>query len=568
MNAKKFVSITLLTLIEIFWLASAKNESSFVLKIAKEEMQRNMKELSKESLPPYFIGYEIIDAKETRIESSFGKTLQFTDNKTRTLDVDLRVGDYSFDNTHILRDQGFSFLIGGAASNAIPLENDPLALKSAIWKATDMSYKAAASKYEKLIANKAVKVKEDDTTADFSKERPYKYLEIGKEAKIDKEAWKSKLNEATKIFADYDWIYDCDAFFVYKTETKYIVNSEGTEIQTFGTYSRIFISARTKTEDGMSLPLYKSFFAFDPKNLPSLERLKSAAKDLIAKLDKLRKAKTLETTYSGPAILSGEAAGVFFHEIFGHRIEGQRFKNPDDAQTFKGSVGKKVLSDNLDVVSDPSLKFLRGVPLSGYYKFDDQGVKARRVQIVKNGTLKNFLMSRKPIEGFPHSNGHGRKAPGYPAFSRQSNLIVQAKKTVPFEELKNKLRKLCKEKNLEFGLLFDVVQGGFTFTGRTLPNSFNVSPLLVYKVYADGRPDEVVRGVNLIGTPLATFSNIIAAADDIGVFNGICGAESGGVPVSACSPSLLVSKIEVQQKPKSQDRLPILPPPNKKRASD
>ena len=83
----------------------------------------------------------------------------------------------------------------------------------------------------------------------------------------------------------------------------------------------------------------------------------------------------------------------------------------------------------------------------------------------------------------------------------------------------------------------------------------------MYKIFADGRPDELVRGVDLIGTPLTTFNNIVAAADDLGIFNGVCGAESGGVPVSASAPSILVSAIEVQKKQKSQAKPPLLSDP-------
>ena len=224
-------------------------------------------------------------------------------------------------------------------------------------------------------------------------------------------------------------------------------------------------------------------------------------------------------------------------------------------------MNKSVLPDFIDVVFDPTIKTMRGNELSGYYVYDDEGVKAQKVDVVTGGIFKNYLMSRAPNENCDKSNGHGRREEGYDAVSRQSNLLVIAQKTMPVTELKDKLREECKKQNLEYGLYFVKVQGGFTFTGRTIPNSFNVLPLLVYKVFTDGRPDEIVRGVDLIGTPLTTFSSIFAAGDDLGVFNGTCGAESGGVPVSAVSPSLLVQKIEVQKKSKSQAKLPILPAP-------
>ncbi|MFW5701977.1 MAG: metallopeptidase TldD-related protein, partial [Bacteroidota bacterium] len=288
---------------------------------------------------------------------------------------------------------------------------------------------------------------------------------------------------------------------------------------------------------------------------------------LINTLNELRKA-PLITNYSGPAILSGEAAGVFFHEIFGHRVEGHREKDPNSSQTFKNSIGEDILPSFIDVVFDPTAKERAGTPLSGYYKYDDEGIEGQKVLTVKDGKFNAFLMSRSPIEGFPASTGHGRRQAGYDVCSRQSNLMVIAKEDMSEKSLRDRMRTMCIHQGKEYGLMFDVVSGGFTFTSRTIPNAFNVTPLVVYKVYADGRPDELVRGVDLIGTPLTTFSNIVAASDNVGVFNGLCGAESGRVPVSASSPSLLVSMIEVQRKSKSQAKPPILPSPESAKGSN
>ena len=144
--------------------------------------------------------------------------------------------------------------------------------------------------------------------------------------------------------------------------------------------------------------------------------------------------------------------------------------------------------------------------------------------------------------------------------ARQSNLIVEVSDPLTTEELDARFFEAIEAAGKSFGLRIEEIEGGFTYTGRAIPNSFNVSPLLVYRVYPDGR-QELVRGVDLIGTPLVTFSRVVAADDRIGVFNGFCGAESGSVPVSAAAPSILVSQIEVQKKPRSQDRPPLLPAP-------
>lgn len=143
--------------------------------------------------------------------------------------------------------------------------------------------------------------------------------------------------------------------------------------------------------------------------------------------------------YTGPAILTGRASAVFFHEIFGHRIECQRQKNEDEAQTFKKRINQSVLPPFLSVYSDPALKVISGMELVGFYPYDDEGVKAHRVTIVDKGILKNFLMSRAPIEGFDHSNGHGRRQQGFHVVARQSNLIVESSKRLSRAALKQQL---------------------------------------------------------------------------------------------------------------------------------
>jgi TldD protein len=295
------------------------------------------------------------------------------------------------------------------------------------------------------------------------------------------------------------------------------------------------------------------------QGLPDDATVLKAVDKMIADLQALRVAPVVDP-YTGPAILSGRATSVFFHEVFGHRIEGQRQKNEKEGQTFKKMVGQPVLPDFLSVDFDPTLKHYGNTDLMGYYTYDDEGVKARPVVAVQDGILKNFLMSRTPIDGFPQSNGHGRAQAGFAPEARQSNLVIENSKPVSRDKLKSMLIDQMKEENRPFGLFFDDIEGGFTITGRTIPNAFNVLPVMVYRIYPDGR-EELVRGVDLIGTPLTVFSKIVAADGEKAVFNGICGAESGQVPVSASGPAILVSQIEVQKKSKSQERSPILPAP-------
>ena len=207
------------------------------------------------------------------------------------------------------------------------------------------------------------------------------------------------------------------------------------------------------------------------------------------------------------------------------------------------------------------MRAYNGQPLSGYYLFDDEGSPARRVPLVQDGVLKNFLMSRLPVASFATSNGHGRAEAGKMPTGRQGNLIVSSTKAVTDAELRDMLKAEAKKQGKAYGLYFEDISSGFAVTTRSSPQAFQVIPLVVYRVYVDGRPDELVRGVSIVGTPQAALSRILETNDKPDVFNGECGAESGTIPVSAVAPAMLVSEIETQRQAQGTARPPILPPP-------
>ena len=541
-------------------LARAQDKGlSPVLQAMKGELSRSIQILKREPVSPYFLSYEITEDHSVIVAGSFGTITRSSENRRRQLDIDLRVGDYTLDNTHPIRGGFPSFSWRRYSFVEIPIEDNDDAIRSILWYHTDKKYKQAIEQLTKVKTNVQVKVEEEDKADDFSHEPPENYVGEPVSVAVDRHAWEEKVRKYTAPFAQYGDFYGVNATLTGKGETRWYVESEGSEIQTSQAYYRLFISAFAKAEDGMELPRYESFFAFTPDGLPDDETVLKAVAEMITDLQALRVAPIVDP-YTGPAILSGRASGVFFHEIFGHRIEGHRQKREEEGQTFKKKVNEKVLPETFSLYFDPTLRRSGTADLVGSYRYDNQGVKARRVAVIENGIFKKFLMSRTPIEGFPNSNGHGRKQPGFAPVARQSNLIVEVAQSVSRKELKRMLIELVAKENKPFGLFFEDIQGGFTLTGRTIPNAFNVLPILVYRIYPDGR-EELVRGVDLIGTPLTAFSKITAADDRVEVFNGICGAESGGVPVAAASPGVFISQIEVQKKGKSQERPPILPPP-------
>ena len=531
-------------------------ESSAMFEALAGELQRSMRALGEAPSPPYFLSYEATEKQTAFAAAAFGHITGSRERRRRYLDVDLRVGDYALDNTRPLRGGRGRAPRSGAR---LPLDDDVDAIRAVAWLETDRLYKSAIERLTEVRTEVEVKVDAEDQSGDFSRERPRE--EVGEAAAlaVDRADWEARARRYSAPFADHAELFGGVASLSATAETRWFVSSEGARVRTAETLYRLTLYAYAMADDGMRLPRSETFSSFAADGLPSDAEVEIAVERMIADLLALRVAPLVDP-YAGPAILSGRAAGVFFHEILGHRVEGHRQKREDDGQTFKKKIGERVLPPGFNVTFDPTRRRIGRVDLAGAYRFDNQGVAARPVAVVRDGLLEGFLMSRTPIEGFPNSNGHGRKDIGRRPVARQSNLIVEVAAPVGADELKAQLLDAIRAQNKPFGLLFDDIQGGETTTGRFRPNAFNVRPIMVYRVHLDGR-EELVRGVDLIGTPLTALSRVAAADDQPAVFNGICGAESGGVPVSATSPAILVSQIEVQKKGKSQERPPLLPPP-------
>ena len=540
------------------------SESSLLLQAMEEELQRSMIELGeKADPPPYFMSYAVTETEQTTLASSYGALRSSTSRRSRLLDIDVRVGDYQLDNTREVRGgMPFGRLPDFSGPVAIPLDDDVDAIKSILWLHTDRRYKAAADQLVKVTANQAVTVDEEDASADFSRETSEVAIGPLASVAVDVDPWRQRLKEYSALLDSYPEIHESNATLTAVATNKYLVNSEGTRVQHGTVQVRVLLYAATAADDGMELYRYESFDAHSPDRLAGDATIRRAIDRMATDLLALRDAPAIEP-YAGPAILSGRAAAVFFHEIFGHRIEGHRQKSETEGQTFTKKVGERILPEFVSVYSDPTRERAGDTDLVGHYRIDDEGVRARPVTVVENGVLRNFLMSRSPVEGFARSNGHGRRQPGLAPVGRQSSLIVESSQAVSDSELRDLLVEEIERQGKEFGLLFNEIAGGFTFTGRMGPQVFQVTPIMVYRVYADGRPDELVRGADLIGTPLISFSGIIATGTDREVFNGFCGAESGMVPVSGVAPAILTSQIEIQKKPKAADRPPLLPRPER-----
>ncbi len=535
-------------------------EPSAVEEVLVAELGRAMTVFEQREEPPYYVALAVEEREKTRIAATAGTIMDSDTQSGANLDIELRVGSPELDSTHPLR--GMSSLREEARrALALPVDDDGgYGLQHAVWKELDARWRDAVERIVVVQANQNVKVEEEIVAPDFELREPTVDRREVIFERVEPADWEPVLERISARLDDDPRVHASRAVLQVENLRETFVDTEGSRLIHGGTWVKLGVSVSATATDGDQLSIDRILSYRSIDKLPAeaeLAELADAARDLlVAQLDAPR-----GEPYSGPVLLDGRAAAVFFHEVLGHRVEGHRMKLDSEGKTFLEYVGRPILPEFMDIYDDPTLKVLGDEELNGFYAYDDEGVPAQRAEIVEDGVFQGFLMGRSPLPDFPHSNGHGRRSTGKAPSSRMGNTIIEASETVPRDRLRDMLLREVKAQGLEYGLYIEEIAGGFTMTGRVLPNAFNVRAITSWKIYADGRPDELIRGVDLVGTPLVAFGNIVAAGDDQGVFNGTCGASSGWVPVSAVSPTLLLREVELQLKEKGEDRPPLLPKP-------
>lgn len=572
LNVSAFLAFSLSTsvtmLVSCASVDAAESLQNSIIETMKAELNRTMDRLKTAGKAPlYYLAYRLYDCPWDTISASNGALLNDVSGCTRMLSVDMRVGSPHFDNTHFLRVKNSAapqvYEKSSKLDSVLPGEGSGLPLQQALWIKSDSAFKDAQQRYSELVANNDVMSAEEDKSDDFSFQPKRIQSNAAKEMLIDRALWEGRMRRLSLFFVGHPSLLPNSRIsFVTEPFTRYFVNSEGSEeIEQHLSY-RVYIHVSCLAKDGMGLWLWDSVESPDPELLPDESALSQRVVALIEKLEKLRVAPVAEP-YVGPAILSGKAAAVFYHETFGHRIEAVHEKSENEGKTFSRKLGTKVMPNFLSVIDDPTQVKAQGKYLNGHYILDDEGVPGRAVTLAKNGVLTGYLVSRSLVQGANASNGHGRSSPGWNPVARQANLFVVAdkEKQVSPRMLRAMLIAEARKQHKDYGLLFDEIAGGATYTTSGSEQTYSINPLIVYKVFVDGRPDELIRGSQIVGTPLSALEHVIAAGNDAAVFNGECGRESGPVPVSAISPSLLLQSLETKRSPKTFDKLPILPDP-------
>ncbi len=509
---------------------------------------------------PYFVAFALEDVDNAELIARDGEIVRSLRDRQRPLYIEVRVGDYAFDNTAGSSDPSDLFDQLYSAPRFAPLGDEPVALRRALWALADEQYKGATSTFLKKKGARAYHLDPSDKDGSFSREKAVKDDVATPPLVWEQPAVGALAKKLAGLLGQERALVDHQVHMTAQRRQRWLATSEGTRLRHGRTIYSLQMTAHARTKDGMTVEHQRAFYAASPERLPASERLEQEARGLASDLKALLAAKTIDP-YTGPALLAPEATGVLFHEALGHRLEGERQKDQSEGQTFKGQVGQRVLPAFISVADDPTMVSFEASDLNGHYRYDEEGVPAQRVMLADKGILKSFLLSRTPIEGFAKSNGHGRAEVGQKPRARMASTVVIAHETVPYAKLKQMLMDEAKRQKKPYGLLLRDVSGGQTSTESGGYQAFKGAPRMVFTVDVETGAETLVRGVEIVGTPLSALSRIVAASDERKVFNGYCGAESGYVPVSTLAPAILLSEIELQRTNKERQRPPILDKP-------
>ena len=531
-----------------------------IVEAMEAELERSVERLgTAEYEAPYYVAYTLKERAHHNIVARAGALVDDDRHRARSAHVDVRVGDYDFDSSEDANAE-WPYEDDYAPPTQVSIDDRPDAIRHAFWLLTDLHYKQATSSFLKLKGERVFRADKRRKRPSNARAAPVTRVDARRTLSLDSAAWGAVARRLSKLAAAAPHVFDSHVQIAARQETRWFVNSEGTRVRTVQPLYEVHVTAWARADDGMLLDLSVDVYSPTESGLPSPAQLEQRTTRMLADLNALRQAPELGP-YTGPAILEPRATGVFFHEVLGHRLEGHRQDANQEGQTFTDHLDKIIMPEFISVLDDPTVAELAGQRLNGTYAVDDEGVAAERVVLVDRGRLKTFLMGRRPAPGFDRSNGHGRAAGVLPPVSRMSSLIVTAHKTVTRARLKSMLIAEARRQKKPFGLIIRDIAGGSTNTSSFGYQAFKGEARMVYRVDAATGREALVRGVDLVGTPLASLAKIRAAAGPTDVFNGYCGAESGMIPVSTVAPATLFREIELQRTSRGRAKAPILPRP-------
>jgi TldD protein len=511
-----------------------------VLQAMREELDRSKAHLKMDNMPaPYYIEYRVSDVEQYDAEAAFGALREEERAHQRIVRVIVRVGDYKQDSY---------YGPGVGVATLGPIDDDATTLRWQLWTATDSAYKAASE----ALAMKRAALRQytaDQPFDDFAHAAPLESISPLVKLEYDPKLWRESLEKATALFRNDLKLESLTASVRFRAVNQYFINSEGTVTRDGYAVYLLTEDGSTQAADGMRLERSPYFTAATLKELPTPEEFQTSTAKMVDTLKALRDAPVVDEDYRGPVLFSADAAGDLFDGMVGGNVLGKRPRPGESARTtgdYASNYKSRVLPVFLSVEDDPTLKTFAGKTLIGSYDADDEGVRAKKVPVIQDGLLVNYLLGREPIRDFPESNGHGRAAPGQSASPNIGNLIVESKQAVSPEQLKQKLIDICHEENKEFGYYVETLGGA------------DYEPRLLYRVYANDGHQELVRGAVFDELDTRALRNELVAAGN----DPLVGNREGAVPTTIIAPSVLFDDLEVKRNDAKNAKLPEYPSPD------
>jgi TldD protein len=581
--------------------AQASQDNDQTLRAMRDEMARSKSRLelkipgTNEPVRPYYVEYRLLDLDVKEVVAQFGTLLTSTHTRNRFMDVEARVGTYKLDSSNFIGDEGFRGFIGSTGS--VGIDHDYDSLRQDLWIATDQAFKEALETYSRKQAYLSSLARQSEID-DFSKAEPARVIDPLVTPDWTNRNWDQEARESSATLRAFPEIYESRVTYYLVYATEYLMTSEGTEIRTNRTFAAVEAGMNTLAQDGMPLNHLFSAYAPKPADLPNADAVRKGLNVAGSELMALRASQPAQD-YTGPVLFEARAAAPLLAQILGPAMNGSRppisfqpiveqmLGNLGGKSDWSGRIGARVLPVTVSVVDDPTAKDFHGTPLVGSYAVDDEGVRAQKVTVVENGTLKTLLMSRRPGNDSDQSNGHGRSGLLTDAKPTMSNLLFTSTEEVSAAELKKKFLGECRAEKLAYCVIVREMDnpslsllhqedfsellasyGGGAGTGDRLP-------LLVYKIYPEDGREEVMRGARIIGVNSRSLRNLAGIGNDNFVYNymqsqiagfsgtalGAFGSAQGGLPASVVAPSLLFEELEVRGARGEPKRLPLMPAP-------
>ncbi len=580
---------------------AAAQDNDQTLRAMRDEMARSKTRLelkipgTNEPVRPYYVEYRLLDLDVKEIVAESGALMTSTHTRNRFMDVEARVGTYKLDSSNFIGEEGFRGFIGSTGSVGIDRDYD--SLRQDLWIATDQAFKEALETFSRKQAYLSSLARQSDID-DYSKADPIHVIDPLVTPDWSNRNWDQEARDSSATLRSFPEIYESRVTYYLVYATEYLMTSEGTEIRTNRSFAAVESGMNTLADDGMPLSHLYSAYAPKPGDLPNVDAVRKGLNVAGSELMALRAAQPAQD-YTGPVLFEARAAAPLLAQILGPAMNGSRppisfqpiveqmMGNLGGKSDWSGRLGARVLPASVTLIDDPSAKDFHGTALIGSYAVDDEGVRAQKVDVVDNGTLKELLMSRRPGNDSDKSNGHGRSGFLTDAKPTMSNLFFTSTDAVSPAELKKKFLDECKAEKLAYCVIVREMDnpslsllhqedfsellasyGGGAGTGDRLP-------LLVYKIYPEDGREEVIRGARIIGVSSRSLRNLAGIGNDSFVYNymqsqiagfsgtalGAFGSAQGGLPASVVAPSLLFEELEVRGARGEPKRLPLMAAP-------